>query len=241
MPSRNRVPNAAELVSRSLNCTRAVSPCKRSDILNAPRNCSRLCTYSRPRYAPAYDEQIIARPRAEVQPQPLLWFPDDAMTEGRCGKSTRQKKSRRFRRLLKLITGRRQTEWTGATRCPNEDDQSHNRESLTDRKRTNFFSLHLPCRPLAYREGDLRLEKIVRRILGRALFRHRLSQPLDLRIQQRDALGQFLDRQQVQVLSDLVRDFLPRLVVVLACHGVLPWHPRLTVSLGPVASGGTAG
>jgi hypothetical protein len=22
---------------------------------------------------------------------------------------------------LKLITGRRQTEWTGATRCPNED------------------------------------------------------------------------------------------------------------------------
>jgi hypothetical protein len=33
-----------------------------------------------------------------------------------------QKKSRRFRRLLKLITGRRQTEWTGATRCPNEDD-----------------------------------------------------------------------------------------------------------------------
>src|SRR5437667_7957857 len=60
-----------------------------------------------------------------------------------------QKKSRRFRRLLKLITGRRQTEWTGATRCPNEDDQSHNRESLTDRKRTNFFKLHLPCRPLA--------------------------------------------------------------------------------------------
>src|SRR5256712_9673257 len=39
------------------------------------------------------------------------------------------------RRLLKLITGRRQTEWTGATRCPNEDDHSHNRESLTDRKR----------------------------------------------------------------------------------------------------------
>jgi hypothetical protein len=45
-----------------------------------------------------------------------------------------QKKSRRFRRLLKLITGRRQTEWTGATRCPNRDDLSHIRESLIDRK-----------------------------------------------------------------------------------------------------------
>src|SRR5712692_7000483 len=149
MPSRNRVPNAAELVSRSLNCTRAVSPCKRSDILNAPRNCSRLCTYSRPRYAPAYDEQIIARPRAEVQPQPLLWFPDDAMTEGRCGKSTRQKKSRRFRRLLKLITGRRQTEWTGATRCPTKDKPSHKRESLINRKQAISFRLCLPYRPLA--------------------------------------------------------------------------------------------
>src|SRR5205814_2929209 len=59
------------------------------------------------------------------------------------------KKSRRFRRPLKLITGRRQTEWTGATRCPNEDDPSHNRESLIDRKRTVFFRLRLPCRPLA--------------------------------------------------------------------------------------------
>ena len=60
-----------------------------------------------------------------------------------------QKKSRRFRRLLKLITGRRQTEWTGATRCPKEDNLSHIRESLIDRKRTIFFRLRLPCRPLA--------------------------------------------------------------------------------------------
>src|SRR5437588_9031430 len=60
-----------------------------------------------------------------------------------------QKKSRRFRRLLKLITGRRQTEWTGATRCPNEDEHSHIRESLIDRKRAVFFRLRLPCRPLA--------------------------------------------------------------------------------------------
>src|ERR1035441_4932356 len=61
----------------------------------------------------------------------------------------RQKKSRRFRRLLKLITGRRQTEWTGATRCPNQDNSSHKRESLIDRKRTISFRFHLPCRPLA--------------------------------------------------------------------------------------------
>jgi hypothetical protein len=61
----------------------------------------------------------------------------------------RTKKSRRFRRLLKLITGRRQTEWTGATRCPNEDDPSHKGESLILRKRAIFFRDYLPCRPLA--------------------------------------------------------------------------------------------
>src|ERR1700694_4661671 len=52
-----------------------------------------------------------------------------------------KKKTRRFRRLLKLITGRRQTEWTGATRCPNEDGFSHKRESLINRKRAIFFSV----------------------------------------------------------------------------------------------------
>src|SRR5882762_4007481 len=67
----------------------------------------------------------------------------------RRGDERGQKKSRRFRRLLKLITGRRQTEWTGATRCPNKDDLSHIRESLIDRKRTVLFKLRLPCRPLA--------------------------------------------------------------------------------------------
>src|SRR3954451_6126265 len=52
---------------------------------------------------------------------------------------------------IKLITGRRQTEWTGATRCPNEDTASHKLESLIDRKRARFFRLYLPCRPLAER------------------------------------------------------------------------------------------
>src|SRR5216684_7923602 len=65
------------------------------------------------------------------------------------GTARRQKKSRRFRRLLKLITGRRQTEWTGATRCPNKDKPSHKRESLINRKQAVFFRFHLPCRPLA--------------------------------------------------------------------------------------------
>jgi hypothetical protein len=59
------------------------------------------------------------------------------------------KKEPPFPAALKLITGRRQTEWTGATRCPNEDENSHKGESLIDRKRTIFFRLHLPCRPVA--------------------------------------------------------------------------------------------
>jgi hypothetical protein len=60
-----------------------------------------------------------------------------------------RKKEPPFPAALKLITGRRQTEWTGATRCPNEDNASHNRESLIDRKRAIFFRDYLPCRPLA--------------------------------------------------------------------------------------------
>src|SRR3954468_21935004 len=65
----------------------------------------------------------------------------------------RTKKSRRFRRLLKLITGRRQTEWTGATRCPNEDDRSHKGESLILPKQAIFFRDYLPGRPVAEHFG----------------------------------------------------------------------------------------
>src|SRR5258708_20697513 len=65
------------------------------------------------------------------------------------GSKEAPKKEPAFPAALKLITGRRQTEWTGASRCPNEDDWSHKRESLTVRKRTIFFKLCLPCRPLA--------------------------------------------------------------------------------------------
>src|SRR5258708_36881307 len=59
------------------------------------------------------------------------------------------KKEPPFPAALKLITGRRQTEWTGATRCPNKDNSSHNRESLIGRKQAILFSISLPCRPLA--------------------------------------------------------------------------------------------
>jgi hypothetical protein len=37
-------------------------------------------------------------------------------------KPDKAKKEPPFPAALKLITGRRQTEWTGATRCPNEDN-----------------------------------------------------------------------------------------------------------------------
>jgi hypothetical protein len=46
------------------------------------------------------------------------------MVSSWCGDGTEDaaKKEPPFPAALKLITGRRQTEWTGATRCPNEDD-----------------------------------------------------------------------------------------------------------------------
>jgi hypothetical protein len=49
-------------------------------------------------------------------------------------KPCKNKKEPPFPAALKLITGRRQTEWTGATRCPNQDNASHKRESLINRK-----------------------------------------------------------------------------------------------------------
>jgi hypothetical protein len=103
----------------------------------------------------------------------IYGFQQVRILKRRCAKSTLQKKSRRFRRLLKLITGRRQTEWTGATRCPNRDDLSHKRESLINRKRTIFFRLCLPCRPLAQcRPG------VMGRGVSDALSAHRPGQAL---------------------------------------------------------------
>src|SRR5215475_2491325 len=157
---------------------------------------------------------------------------ESAVSTARCSseRSRAQKESRRFRRLLKLITGRRQTEWTGATRCPNEDAHSHKRESLIDRKRRVFFRDYLPCRPLAHavipakRRAShwptLALEEIVGRVLGRTLLGGGLLQARDLAGQKRDAFVQLLDREQRQVLADLVGDLLARPVVVFDWHDV---------------------
>jgi hypothetical protein len=103
----------------------------------------------------------------------IYGFQQVRLLKRRCAKGTLQKKSRRFRRLLKLITGRRQTEWTGATRCPNRDDLSHKRESLINRKGAIFFRLCLPCRPLAEcRPG------VVGRAVSDAFSTHRPGQAL---------------------------------------------------------------
>src|SRR4030095_6803534 len=63
-----------------------------------------------------------------------------------------------------------------------------------------------------------RLEKAVGGVPGGALLGHGRLQPLDFGSHQRDALGKFLDRQQRQVLPDLMGDFLSWLVVVLDRH-----------------------
>src|SRR5882757_5483439 len=143
MPSRNRVPNAAELVSRSLNCTRAVSPCERSDMVNASHH------YLRCRLQKRAGLMMNKSLRARGRESSRKTFYGFQLMGGRNG--TAPKKEPPFPAALKLITGRRQTEWTGATRCPNEDGLSHRRESLIDRKRAIFLNLHLPCRPLAER------------------------------------------------------------------------------------------
>src|ERR1700712_126269 len=121
MPSRNSVPNAAELVSRSLNWTSPLS-LVRSDMVNA------LTPLVPP---PAWIAGLMMNKSLRAHGRESSRNTFYGFRRGdQCG----QKKSRRFRRLLKLITGRRQTEWTGATRCPNRDDLSHIRESLIDRK-----------------------------------------------------------------------------------------------------------
>src|SRR6266478_383225 len=63
-----------------------------------------------------------------------------------------------------------------------------------------------------------RLEETGGRLLRGALLGHGHLQPLDLGGHQRDPLSEFLDRQQREVLPDLVGDFLSRLVVILDGH-----------------------
>ena len=154
---------------------------------------------------------------------------------GRIRPPERRKKEPPLPAAIKLITGRRQTEWTGATRCPNEDTASHKLESLIDRKRVDFFRLSLPCRPLAeqlaaprHRRFGItartqmpasRPEHAVGGVLRRALLRSRRLQAFNFGVQKRNALVQLRDRQQRQILSDVVTDFPFRLVVILDRHG----------------------
>src|ERR1700677_4036645 len=60
-----------------------------------------------------------------------------------------QKKSRRFRRLLKLDNREASNRVDRSHSVSKEDDPTHKPESLIDRKQGIFFSLRLPCRPLA--------------------------------------------------------------------------------------------
>src|SRR3977135_764760 len=53
-------------------------------------------------------------------------------------------------------------------------------------------------------------EDVVRRVLGGAFLGGGGLQSFDFERQRRDALGQFLDRQRRQFLSDFMADFLPR-------------------------------
>jgi hypothetical protein len=50
---------------------------------------------------------------------------------------------------------------------------------------------------------------------GRALFRHIGLEPRDLLIEERDAGGKLLDREQGQVLADLVSDLLLRPIILV--------------------------
>src|SRR5471032_1722313 len=136
MPSRNKVPNAAELVSRSLNWTRPLSPCERSAMVNAltpllpPPASIRLMMNKSLRGGGAessrntdYGFQPVRRDGPKKEPPfPAAFEVDNREASNRV---------------------------TGATRCPNRDVLSHIRESLIDRKRGIFLKSRLPCRPMA--------------------------------------------------------------------------------------------
>src|ERR1700761_5515691 len=72
------------------------------------------------------------------------------------------------------------------------------------------------------RVTSLRFEKRVSRVLRCALFLCGFFQPRDLRGEKCHAFAQLLDREQRQVLSDLVRDLLLRPVVFFDGHAAPP-------------------
>src|SRR6185312_6855461 len=98
MPSRNSVANAAELASFSPNDTGAASSAVRSTIVNAsPRLKGKIA-----RHVPGSPARL----------------PQSLQNGNRAGGLKRDKKRAAVAGGSKVITGRRQTEWTGATQCP---------------------------------------------------------------------------------------------------------------------------
>src|SRR5690348_6158746 len=149
MPSRNRLPNAAELASRSLKWTRAPSSCERSDMLNA----SYATIYAFRLWTPAYDEQIIAQVGAKIQRQGWLWFPRRVVASmlqadavriwhNFAAEPCRAKKSRRDRRLCEVDNREASNRVDRSHSVSKRGHASHKRESLTDRKRSDFFKDH---------------------------------------------------------------------------------------------------
>src|SRR5665213_2402724 len=67
------------------------------------------------------------------------------------------------------------------------------------------------------------LEELIGRIARSMRLAHRRFQPGDFLLKERDSLGQILGRHQINILSDLVRNFFLRLVVfVHRGHGLSP-------------------
>src|ERR1700736_4017370 len=96
-------------------------------------------------WQPGYDEQIIARPKAEVPAQALLWFPAGGVAEG----GDVQKKEPPFPAAFEVDNREASNRVDRSHSVSKQDSSSHRRESLIDRKRTILFRLHSPCRPLA--------------------------------------------------------------------------------------------
>src|SRR4051812_6378889 len=166
MPSRNRLPNAAELVSRSLNWTRPLS-LVRSDMVNASRYSLRCRLQaaglmmnkslrgggeesSRKTF---YGFQLLVIPRRPSRPRnrsgAWRWIPGSRRRGAPRNDDVRQKKEPPFPAAFEVDNREASNRVDRSHSVSKRGRLSHKRESLTDRKRAIFFRLYLPCRPLA--------------------------------------------------------------------------------------------